>query len=350
MKKIAIFQTDLKMGGIQKSLINLLNNIDLNNIEIDLYLFEKEMFFKNSIPKNINIIYLKPQKTIYKFIPFKILKKIKKYEIKKTYDIVIDFNSYNPSVALAAINTLAKTHIMWIHNDVIRERNNNFKYRILHFFFKSKYIYFDTFVGVSKGVIEPFKKLNKIKNKIFHVIPNIVDTKEIFEKSKEQIDIKISEEKYNLVSVGRLCLQKGFDILINDINEVVKSRQDIHLYIIGDGEERKKLEFSVKEKELNEYITFLGAQPNPYKYMKKMDGFVLESRYEGQGIVILEAKALGLDLIIPTHLKEYIEDVPFSNNIINSLINTKKKTNKELDTLERYNNNIKIKLYELFNK
>jgi len=123
------------------------------------------MFFKNSIPKNINIIYLKPQKIIYKFIPFKILKKIKKYEIKKTYDIVIDFNSYNSSVALAAINTLANTHIMWIHNDVIRERNNNFKYKILHFFFKSKYIYFDTFVGVSKGVIEPFKKLNKIKNK-----------------------------------------------------------------------------------------------------------------------------------------------------------------------------------------
>ena len=46
-----------------------------------------------------------------------------------------------------------------------------------------------------------------------------------------------------------------------------------------------------------------------------MDGFILESRYEGQGIVVLEAKVLGLDIIIPNRLSNYVTDVPFTDDI-----------------------------------
>lgn len=348
MRTIAIFQTDLKVGGIQKSLINMLKSIDLEKYSIDLYLFDEEKFFDEPILNKINVIYLKPKNNISKFIPFSFFYKICKYKINKQYDISIDYNSYNPSCALAAINTNANKHIIWIHNDVVRERKEDIKYRILRFFFKSKYKYFNTFVGVSDGVIEPFKTLNKIKDSSFYVIPNIIDSSEIVKKSKENIDIIVDESKYNLISVGRLVIQKGFDILIDDIKQVIKKRKDIHLYIVGDGIKGRSLKKKVKKNKLEDYITFLGSKSNPYKYESRMDGFVIESRYEGQGIVILEAKILGLDLIIPDRLNKYLSDVPFTSNVIESIISLKKKNIKNIDMLDDYNNNIIQKLYNLF--
>lgn len=347
MKKIAIFQKDLKAGGIQKSLINLLKNIDLNKYEIDLYLFDNEIFFEDKLPK-INIIYLKKQNYLIRFIPFSLLKKISKYNIDKEYDIVIDYNSYDQSCALASVNTKAKRYIMWIHNDVIRERKNDIKYRILHFFFKGKYKYFNEYVGVSNGIIEPFKKLNKINNAKFSVIPNLIDSEEIINKSMEKSDITVDNNKYNLISVGRLVIQKGFDILIEDMKKIVSVRKDIHLYIIGDGEKRKSLEKQIKRNNLENYITLLGSKSNPYKYEALMDGFILESRYEGQGIVVLEAKVLGLDIIIPNRLSNYVTDVPFTDDIPNKVINLKKNKNKKYDKLNEYNKNILEKIYKLF--
>ncbi len=347
MKKIAIFQNDLNVGGIQKSLINLLNNINLNKYTIDLYLFNKNNFFKNSIPSAINIIYLNPKPSFTKIIYFNLVKKIFNYEIKKDYDIAIDFNSYQPSTALAAINTKAKKKIMWIHNDIEKKLEGEIKYKVLHHFFKGKYKYFDTFVGVSKGVIMPFKKINKISGKKFVVIPNYIDTKEIINKSKEKTDLKVNEKKYNLVTLGRLTYQKGFDILINYINELKKIKKNFHLYIIGDGEEKEKLTNMVKNFNLTNYITFLGEKENPYKYLKLMDGFVLTSRYEGQGMVILEAATLGLEIFITKNLEKYNEGITGTNNIVKEISCARKKK-KKINDLKEYNENISTKIEELF--
>ena len=340
MKKIAIFQRDLGMGGIQKSLINLLNEIDYDKYEIDLYLFSKENFLAAILPSKLNIIYLKPLNYLSRFIPFNLLKKISHYRIPIEYDLAIDYNSYDPSCAIACTSVKAKDYIMWVHNDVVREKDNDIKYRILHFFFKEKYSYFNKFVCVSKGLIEPFKSLNKIKNSTFIVIPNLISADEIIDKSQEKVDdLEIDSSKYNLVSVGRLVLQKGFDILIEDMKKIVEVRKDIHLYIIGDGELKNKLEKMVKTSKLESYISFLGAKSNPFKYEALMDGFVLESRYEGQGIVLLEAKVLGLDLIIPRRLENYIEDVPITDDVCKSILNLEKKK-KKINRLDNYNEKI----------
>jgi glycosyltransferase involved in cell wall biosynthesis len=350
MRNIAIFQRDLGMGGIQKSLINLLNKIDYDKYNIDLYLFSNENFCEDKLPSKLNIIYLKQLPYMSRFISFKLLKKIKKYNISKSYDLAIDYNSYDPSCAVACIGTNAKEHIQWIHNDVVRERKNDIKYRILRFFFKSKYIYYDKYVCVSKGLIEPFKQLNSIKTDNFSVIPNLVLSDEIINKSQEKVDdITIDYSKYNLVSVGRFVIQKGFDILIEDMKKIVSTRKDIHLYIIGDGKLSKKLKRKVSSNKLDSYITFLGAKSNPFKYESLMDGFVLESRYEGQGIVFLEAKVLGLELIIPKRLENYIDDVPFTDDVCKTIIGLEKKE-KKIDKLDNYNEKIIDSINQLFDE
>lgn len=343
MKKIAIFQYDLGVGGIQKSLINLLNNIDLKNYNIDLYLFSKENFYDIQIPKEVNVIYLPPFPAIYKIVPFILIKKIKKFSIIKKYDITIDFNGYSNECAVAALKTESSKKIIWCHNDIILKYKNEWKYRILFGAFKSKYKYFDNIVTVSEGAKKAFMKKMKVVSQKVISIPNYIDTKEIFEKSKEKVEFEVDKKKYNLVSVGRICHQKGFDILVNIMGQVVKQNKDINLYIIGNGPDFTKIKKKIERKNLENNIFLLGNKNNPFKYMKKMDGFILTSRYEGQGMVILEAKCLGLSIFIPKHLENYVEDVKAMDNIIESILKATKKE-KQQDDLQKYNRKIRNKI------
>lgn len=349
MKKIAIFQTDLNVGGIQKSLINLLNNIDYDKYEIDLYLTNKDNYFNNELNKNVNVLYLKKLPYFTRFIYFNILNKFYKNKITKKYDVAIDFNSYSMDTSLNAINCEANKKVIWVHNDIKIKLKEEKKYKILYTFFKSKYKKFDTYVAVSNGALNSFKEYHNYPNKKYMTIPNIIDTKNIIKKSKEKCDIEINNNLINICSVGRITHQKGFDILINDIKKLIKYRTDFHLYIIGDGEKLDSLKKLTAEYKLEKYITFIGKLANPYALMNKMDAFVLESRYEGQGMVFLEAKCLGLDIVMPKHLEKYVEGIKGTTDIVKSL-NDLEKHKKEINELKKYNDAIIKEINELFDK
>lgn len=353
MKKIAFFIDNLGIGGIQKSIINLLNHIDYKKYKVDLYVFNKDVFYKDEIPKEVEIIFLPKSNVLNKFIPFDLAFKLHNNLLfDNKYDIAIDFDTYQFDTANATIRCNSKRKIMWIHNDVYYERKYNIKYRILHHFMKGKYKYFNYFVGVSEGVIEPFRVVNKIKNYEYMVIPNIINTEDIFNKCNEKVDdIKVDDKKYNLVTVGRLCFQKGYDILFKQYKEIVNKRGDVHLYIVGDGEEKDKLIRLANKLELNDYITFVGKRQNPFKYEVLMDGFVLTSRYEGQGMAILEAKALGLDIFIGNNIEKYNGyNILGCDNLIDSVVKAKKIKNKRRDNLNKYNDTIVKSLDKLFNE
>ena len=155
-------------------------------------------------------------------------------------------------------------------------------------------------------------------------IPNFIDTNEIILKSKESCNTTVDKDKINIVSTGRICYQKGFDILINYISKLSTVRNDFHLYIIGDGDKFDNYKQLVNSLNLNNYITFLGSLKNPYNVMNLMDVFILTSRFEGQGMVFLEAKCLGLDIIMPRHLEKYV-DIKGTTDILKSLKEIKNK-------------------------
>lgn len=347
MKNIAIFINDLHVGGIQKSVVNLLKNIDKKKYNIDLYVFDKDSFY--DVPDNANIIYLNKPAKIYKFLPFNIVKHIMKINVlNKEYDVSIDFDSYQMHTAIGALNCNSKKKVIWIHNDISIKLKEELKYRILYFFFKKKYQYFDTFTAVSKGALDSFEKLHSCEKKKCYIIPNYINTKEIKERMKEKSDIIVDKNKINIVTVGRLCHQKGIDIMLERIKELTEYRNDFHLYIIGDGVDREKLESLVDELNIKHYVSFLGNKKNPFKYLKEMDLFYLSSRYEGQGMVILEAMSVGLDILILEHLEKYCPSVKGTKDVIGYLKDYKKPNEKKFNDLRDYNNNITKEINNLF--
>ena len=99
MNKIAIFVDNLNVGGIQKSIINMLNNIDYKKYEVDLYMFNSETFY--TIPNEVNIIKLKKPLKLFQFIPFELAKASYKPKIlDKEYNVSIHFDSYQMHTAI----------------------------------------------------------------------------------------------------------------------------------------------------------------------------------------------------------------------------------------------------------
>ena len=348
MKKIAIFQKDLSIGGIQRSLLNMLTNMDLSCYEVDLFLFaEPEICSINEL-KNVNVHILRPLFYLNRLIRFDILRKMFIYDLPdKEYDLAIDFNSYSNECALCTMAVKAKKRIMWIHNDVEIEHKNSKKYRILWAMFKNKFRYYDEFVAVSKGIVDPFREMTDLYDTKITVIPNAINTHQLILKSRENIDFTVEPDITNFIFVGRFTHQKGIDILLDYFARAVEKRRDIHLYLLGSGPEGLKIAQQIENQNLNDFVTVIDAVENPYPYMAQMDALILTSRHEGQGMVLWEAKALGLDLIFEKHLEKYNEDLEGSADIENAIINQKKHI-KQLDSLDYYNLKIKHSLYELF--
>lgn len=349
MKKIAIFQNDLGVGGIQRSLINLLNMIDTDKVSVNLFLSRKDEFWKIELPEKIKVHYLKPVSKLYSFIPFDIAKKLIRYDFGTLpeFDLAIDFNSYQCSCAVGAITVPAKKRVMWIHNNVEIKLENEWKYRVLWNNFKGKFRYYDGFVPVSKALIEPLERASGINDKPFTVIQNVINVEEIREKMLcEAENVTVDSNCMNFVALGRLCHQKGYDIMLDTFAKACEKRGDLRLFIIGDGPDRGELEQLANQLGINDRVTFLGNRQNPYCCMKLMDAFISTSRYEGQPLNIMEAMAVGLPLYCSKNLEAYTDGLEGYEDMVSALVSSVKEE-KHPDDLAEYNNAILNSIYAL---
>ena len=338
-KNIAIFQTDLGIGGIQKSVINLLNNLDYKKYNVDLYLLSKGEFFEN-LPKEVNVKILKffP---LFKILPFKIMNLLTFKHIKKEYDVVIDFNGYSNYLSSLALKTRAKKKLMWVHNDYKEKKKYDKSFNLFYIFSKNKYKKFDNIVAVSEGAASSFEEITHVPCE--YVIPNYIDIEEINRKKEENVEFYVDEECVNICFLGRLVSQKGLESMLIKVRNILNNFKDFHLYIIGDGPLKDKLISEVEEANMYNYVTFLGNKKNPFPYLKKCDYLILNSKYEGQGMVALEALALGLEVIMPSRLNKYLDIDYIDIYNIKALKKVKRKENK----LTNYNKEIDKKISSL---
>ncbi|MBR1457399.1 MAG: glycosyltransferase [Oscillospiraceae bacterium] len=342
MKRIAIFQSDLGVGGIQKSIVNLLRNFDYAQFEVDLFLSERSEFWQVDFPEQLHVRYLKPTSSVYKFMPFDLARRLLRYDFSDCgeYDLAIDFNSYQCSCAVGATTVPARSRVMWVHNNVEIKLGDEWKYRVLWHFFKGKFKYYDAFVYVSRALVEPFQKMSGVRDKPFYVIPNYIDVAEIREKMLEEpADLTLDESAVNFCALGRLCHQKGYDIMLETFAAACAQREDLRLYVIGDGPDREALTAQRDALGLQDKVTFLGNRENPYAYMSRMDAFLSTSRYEGQPLNIMEAMAVGLPLYCSKNLEKYTEGLVGCEDLTQALL-TVRKAEKRPDPLEAYNTGI----------
>lgn len=100
-----------------------------------------------------------------------------------------------------------------------------------------------------------------------------------------------------VLAVGRLVVAKGFDVLLRAWSEVTPLAPDWRLMIVGEGEERARLEDLRNQLGLEDSVTLPGVYVNVTTAYQQASIFCLSSRYEGFGLVLIEAMAFGLPIV-----------------------------------------------------
>lgn len=215
------------------------------------------------------------------------------------FDAVIIFSAKVAGIARRCVKS--KKYLSFYHySDLRRVYHDNLGYDVSEKIF-----------AVSENLSESLRSyMPEYKDK-FRALHNMVDTKEILAKSKENVDFGVLSQELNIVSCGRLHRDKGFDMAIEACKMLLDDGYtDLHWYVVGEGPERENLLKAANEHGVSENFHFLGVKSNPYPYMKAADIFVQSSRIEAFGLTITEALSLGVPVIsTATHGgKEIITD------------------------------------------
>ncbi|MDR6846144.1 glycosyltransferase [Flavobacterium granuli] len=112
-----------------------------------------------------------------------------------------------------------------------------------------------------------------------------------------------------IISAGRLIYEKGFDILINAFKEILLTHPTHQLIILGEGYERKKLEFQIKKLHLEGKVILKGRVQNVYPYFKTAKVCVVSSRIEGFPNVLLQMMSQN-NHVVSTKCAAEIEQIP----------------------------------------
>lgn len=137
------------------------------------------------------------------------------------------------------------------------------------------------------------EKMKGYTNNKIEVIPNIVNTEKFLPSNKEK------EGVFRFLSVSFLNPNKNVDLTIRAFSMAFKNKDNVELYIVGDGSERFKLETLVNDLGIESKVKFLGKvkREDLPSFLKTGDAFVLPSKYETFGVVYIEALACGLPII-----------------------------------------------------
>lgn len=163
---------------------------------------------------------------------------------------------------------------------------------------KNVYLDYDKIFTVSSEVADSFTKVYEELQSRTEVFNNIINKQYILDKSKENYGFTDDFDGVRLLTVGRLTAQKALQVSVEACNLLKKRGANIRWYVLGEGDQRKKLEKLIRKKKLEKDFILCGAVENPYTYMLNCDIIVHESRYEGKSIAIQEAQILGKPIIV----------------------------------------------------
>ena len=221
------------------------------------------------------------------------VKLMKKMPIREEeYDIALAYwGDHTMFYMVDKVN--AKKKISWLHFDYDEPPREDALY--LPYFEKN-----DKIVTVSNEIKNSvIKKFPSLESKTV-VIENLIDEDDIKRKAKEETDFVGDFDGIKILSIGRLCEQKGFDLAIPAVARLFREGENVRYYIIGEGsgEYKQKLLDTARENGAEDYVRFLPRTDNPYKYMARCDIYLQPSRHEGKPISVEEAKVLCLPICV----------------------------------------------------
>lgn len=282
-RKIVVFTPSLDIGGIEKVLLTYADILSTRKYGVVYLVCHENGMLFSEVPHGIKLHNLRTndlKKSLFKIVSF-----FNQYRP----DSVICANKATIVILLSRLLCRSKFKIITSHHNYLNSDNLSIIDKKLIWYV---YNLCDSVIAVSSGIYKLLVN-HHVKRRKVHLIYNPVNYEYIQRKSKEPIgNIKFKDY---VVFVGRLTMVKNIPFLFKAFEICLNSRPNIGLLIVGDGPEKHNL-LSLSEGIKNN-ILFLGAQENPYPYIKFANVVALPSLSEAFPTILLEALALGKTIV-----------------------------------------------------
>ena len=305
--KILFRHRSMEMGGVEKVMLSLLQNLDQNKFELTVILNLNQGELKDEFPAHVRKVFLtdgkedfSKNKFIQKIQLFKRKNKLEKLRknpeiiddqyLKEEFDIEIAM-TYNDFESVLNSSNKNSKKIGWFHSEINVPKLQPLVPAILEHFPKFNHMIYCS------------EKIQKIMHQFYphlqypneSVIINAIPIDEIKRKAEENISEFPNSPVF--ISVGRLHTRKGYHKLMEAHAQLLKEGFPHSVIIIGDGEELPNLLIQQNKLNVEKTFVFAGNKMNPYPYLKKADFFIMPSESEAWPLVIAEALILQKPII-----------------------------------------------------
>ena len=332
-KKVLFVINTLGHAGAEVALLELLNHMDREKYELYLYvvLGQGEMF--ESLPADVHILndfystesvlseagrkqmrknclhaMLKKghciQNLRYVFSQYRWMKKNGTVQMDKllwrvlsnsgqrleeTFDLAVAYleggSTYYVAEHVKACKKAAFVHIDYGSSGYSREMDQGCYDKMDRIFTVSD--------EVKKHFLEFYPEY-EAKTEVFH---NLIDQEKICARAEEAGGFADGYDGFRILTVGRLNPQKAYEVAVDAMKKIKDSGAEARWYVLGEGQERKKLEIQIRQLGLEQDFILCGAVKNPYPYYRQTDLYVHATRFEGKSIAIQEAQTLGCAIL-----------------------------------------------------
>ncbi len=330
--RVLIISADLEIGGIERSLLGLLEVFDYSRFEVDLLLYRHTGPFLKFLPTGPHLLpevseYTTFQRPIIEILReghlrialarlraklsawldgrqqsvaeagYLVIQRSWRYAfrslplVRGEYDLIISF--LGPHY-IATDRANAKIKVGWIHTDYRAVPNDGLNELAM-------WDNLDYIAAVSNECRESFvERFPKLSKKTI-VVENVLSPAFVRRQGAEfdaQGEMPPEPGTLRILTVGRFCYQKAFDDAVLACRRLIDVGCRIRWYAIGYGPDEQMIRQMIAANGLEGTFVILGKKTNPYPYMRACDLYVQPSRYEGKAVTVREAQILGKPVMI----------------------------------------------------
>lgn len=330
---ILIFSQAMELGGVERSLLGLLDSIDYDRFDVDLFLMRHSGELMPYLNSRVNLLPEIPQYASLAVPMLTLLKngqlgvlggRLRGKNAAKRFDNLhqsdklsvtaltyshkytrafmpqIGGRSYDLAISFltphyfARERVNAKRYAAWIHTDYTALSFD----RAAELEMWSKY---DVVCGVSEQVSKSFQIAFPEFKKSVRTVENILPKDLICRQAQQPQHDMPSEGAVRLLSVGRFCDAKNFDNVPDICRRLSEDGLNVKWYLIGYGGDEPLIRQKIAEAGMQERVIILEKKENPYPYMRACDLYVQPSRYEGKAVTVREAQLLCKPVVITNY-------------------------------------------------
>jgi len=293
-KRIVHLTYDMRIGGTETVIKNLIEGTDKDKFSVEILCIEPNLgpFGEQLVEEGYQITNL----FWHGGFDLQLISAVRKFIKIKQVDI-LHCHQYTPWVYGVVAAAFTQTKVVFTEHGRFYPDSSSWKRKFINPLLLA---FTNQITSISEATKQALVKYEYIPEKKIKVIYNGIDPLQVDSNEVEKLktQLQIPESAKILGTVARLDPIKNQAMMLEAFSQVIANAPNTYLIIVGDGEERGKLERTVDKLNIRENVKFVGYITQPVNYIKMMDVFLLSSLSEGTSMTLLEALSLSKPCVV----------------------------------------------------